>query len=323
MPLQAGKSGDAVADLQRRLRDLGHAIDEDPAATFGPFTEVAVRAFQEQRGLRCDGICGGETWASLVDAGHRLGDRLLYERIPMLRGDDIAELQRLLGGLGFNPDRVDGFFGPDTATAVIEFQRNAGLPTDAVCGPETVEALRRVVGRSGEGSTIARLREADAMRRSPPGLYGRRVAIAEGGEATGLADALGLALRGAGAVVTVIHHPDDGERAEAANVYDATVLVGITVSAQPGVAVAFYAREGYESVGGKRLADMVLEALPDKILGSGTRAARGMRLPILRATRMPAVVVEIGPPPVAVRYAPLLVEGLVAAVSRWATEPLD
>lgn len=321
--MRTGTSGDAVADLQRRLRDLGHAIGEDPAATFGPFTEVAVRAFQARRGLRCDGICGGETWASLVDAGHRLGDRLLYERVPMLRGDDIAELQRLLGGLGFNADRVDGFFGPHTATAVMEFQRNVGLPTDAVCGPETVEALRRVVGRGGEGSTIARLREADAMRRSPPGLDGRRVAIAEGGEAAGLADALGLALRGAGAVVTVIHHPDDSERADAANAFDATVLVGITVSAQPGVAVAFYAREGYESVGGRRLADMVLETLPDKLLGPEAVAPRGMRLPILRETRMPAVVVEVGPPPAAVRYAPLLVEGLAAAVTRWATEPLD
>ena len=33
---------------------------------------------------------------------------------PNLRGEDVAELQRILARLGFDCGRVDGIFGPDT-----------------------------------------------------------------------------------------------------------------------------------------------------------------------------------------------------------------
>ncbi|MEJ8810783.1 peptidoglycan-binding protein [Variovorax ureilyticus] len=62
--LRRGSSGDAVGDLQRRLRALGFmvAVDND----FGPGTEVAVAAFQTQRDLDpVDGIVGSDTWAAL------------------------------------------------------------------------------------------------------------------------------------------------------------------------------------------------------------------------------------------------------------------
>jgi N-acetylmuramoyl-L-alanine amidase len=322
LPLRAGASGEAVADLQRRLNGLGHSTGDDLPGTFGPSTEAAVREFQQKRGLREDGICGDETWSTLVDAGHELGDRLLYERVPMLRGDDVADLQRQLGELGFDAGRVDGFFGPATAHAVVEFQRNAGLPTDGVCGPDTLEAIRRVSGRTGIGSTVARIREADAIRRTPPGLAGRRIAVADGGEATGLTDALGWALRSAGAVVSVIHHPDEGEQAEAANSFEAAVFVGVAVRDEPGVELAYYAREDFESIGGRRLAEMIADAL-DAGPTQPERPARGMRLRILRETRMPAVEVEIGPPTVAVEHAPRFVQAIAAAITRWTTEPLD
>ena len=45
---------------------------------FDETLEHAVREFQEQRGLRVDGICGPETWGALIESGFRLGDRLLY-----------------------------------------------------------------------------------------------------------------------------------------------------------------------------------------------------------------------------------------------------
>ncbi|MDQ3757231.1 MAG: peptidoglycan-binding protein, partial [Actinomycetota bacterium] len=76
---------------------MGHEADGDEPGTYGFGTEGAVRAFQQARGLRADGICGRETWSALVEAGYRLGDRLLFLRQPMLRGDDVAALQRQLG----------------------------------------------------------------------------------------------------------------------------------------------------------------------------------------------------------------------------------
>ena len=115
-------------------------------ARFGAATERPCAAFQDDRGLRVDGIVGRHTWASLVESGFALGDRLLYFRQPMLRGDDVAELQRRLNALGFDAGRVDGIFGADTHRALVEFQRSTGLVADGMCGPDTVAALDRVGG---------------------------------------------------------------------------------------------------------------------------------------------------------------------------------
>jgi carboxyl-terminal processing protease len=43
-------------------------------------------------------------------------------------GEDIKNLQLILSGLGYPPDRTDGYFSEKTAQAVKAFQRSAGLP---------------------------------------------------------------------------------------------------------------------------------------------------------------------------------------------------
>jgi putative chitinase len=61
--LRRGSFGDAVADLQTHLRRHGLpvTIDQD----FGPATELAVRIFQQSKGLEADGIVGALTWAAV------------------------------------------------------------------------------------------------------------------------------------------------------------------------------------------------------------------------------------------------------------------
>jgi len=61
--LRRGSKGEAVANLQERLREAGYpiAIDGD----FGPATEVATSHFQADKDLTVDGIVGPETWAKL------------------------------------------------------------------------------------------------------------------------------------------------------------------------------------------------------------------------------------------------------------------
>ena len=98
---------------------------------------------KRKRGLRVDGICGPETWGALIESGFQLGDRLLYLSSPMLRGDDVAELQRRLNALGFDAGREDGILGAETETALREFQRNAGTTADGVCGPATLASIAR------------------------------------------------------------------------------------------------------------------------------------------------------------------------------------
>ncbi|MHB8804519.1 MAG: peptidoglycan-binding domain-containing protein, partial [Coriobacteriia bacterium] len=145
VPITQGDRGPAVEDVQKRLLVLGFELG--PTGVDGVFlgaTLAAVRRFQHERGLSEDGTVGDETWAALVDATFRLGDRLLYLRYPYLHGADVSTLQGALNVLGFASGPPDGIFGAFTERAVGEFQSNVGLPRDGIAGPETVRAIERL-----------------------------------------------------------------------------------------------------------------------------------------------------------------------------------
>src|SRR3989441_1023972 len=65
--------------------------------------------------------------------------------MPILKqgssGPDVTELQQKLKDLGFDPNGVDGNFGPGTRDAVIAFQQSKGLQADGIAGPATLAAL--------------------------------------------------------------------------------------------------------------------------------------------------------------------------------------
>jgi N-acetylmuramoyl-L-alanine amidase len=324
LPLREGDEGEAVADVQGRLLVLGFGPVSDPPGHFGIATRAAVEAFQRHRGLRVDGVCGHHTWQTLVEAGHRLGDRLLYRRTPMLRGDDVAELQQRLCALGFDTGRVDGIFGDATATALREFQQNAALPVDGICGSDTWRELRRVEGRDGNGRRlVSTVRAREVLRQAPPTLAGRHVALGEPGGLAAPIAALRRRLVGKGARVTTLHHPDDSRQAHLANSAGADVYIALRLEPdRPGCQTAFYSGYRDESVGGRLLAEVIQGLLP-AALALPDLGARGMSLLLLRETRMPAAVVEVGPPAVAVEKGPALADALTQALSDWATGPWE
>jgi peptidoglycan hydrolase-like protein with peptidoglycan-binding domain len=53
-----------VKTLQYLLRARGRNLTVD--GIFGPVTNAAVRAFQQQKGVAVDGIVGPVTWRALV-----------------------------------------------------------------------------------------------------------------------------------------------------------------------------------------------------------------------------------------------------------------
>src|SRR5260370_28785171 len=57
-------------------------------------------------------------------------------------GPDVTNLQQKLKDLGFDPNGVDGNFGPGTRDAVIAFQQSKGLQADGIAGPQTLAALQ-------------------------------------------------------------------------------------------------------------------------------------------------------------------------------------
>ncbi|MBV6508346.1 MAG: N-acetylmuramoyl-L-alanine amidase CwlM [Acidimicrobiales bacterium] len=322
MTLRTGSTGPAVKDLRDRLRRAGFDPGPDDADCFTAGTEAAVWAFQEDRGLRPDGLVGPQTWAALAEAGYALGDRLLYNTTPMLRGDDVADLQLRLGKLGFNAGRVDGIFGPNTQRALEDFQHNAGLTTDGICGPETVATLDRLRGRNHGKSSVAGVSEKEALRERARLLLEMRLAVGHAGDLHSLAGSLAGGLEHGGATVALLSHRDWSRQAALANDFEADAYLGLTLSESPSCEVVYFATSGFESVGGRHLAEMVVAELPSTP-ASGRKSTRGMRLPVLRETRAPAVVVDLGPPLAVVERSSLIVAAIQRAVTAWAEQPVQ
>jgi N-acetylmuramoyl-L-alanine amidase len=295
----------------------------DEPGRYGEATAKAVSAFQEVRGLRVDGICGPQTWSALVEAGWALGDRLLYLRTPPLRGDDVADLQRRLGALGFDAGRVDGILGPTTAAAIVDFQRNAGITVDGTCGPATLAELRRLGGRAAGAESVAGVREREALRRAPRTLEGRRVVVGQSGGLGALAQAVSRALSEAGALVLAVADPDDADQAAQANAFGADVYLHLALGRDDSCTIAYYATAGFTSVGGSRLASLLQAELAGVLPDQAGCQPRGMRLPLLRETRMPAVVCELGPPAVVVGRTAELAGAVARALTAWAEAPAE
>lgn len=288
-----GDSGEAVRDIQARLTALGHDTRPDWPGEFGEGTGRAVAAFQSDRGLSRDGIVGPDTWRALYEAGYRLGDRLLFLRRPMLRGDDVSELQGRLGTLGFDAGKIDGIFGPDTEGAVLDFQANRGLPEDGVAGPEVITELRLVARGPLSGGREA-LREREWMRSQPGTLIGARVyfdpacrdaleAAATWEAATGAA--LELQERGGLPVISrsADISPPERVRARRANRLAADLIISLQVADGDADAVYYFASPQTHSEAGRMLAEAIAGVLGAEVEGRAT--------PILKETRAPAVVV--------------------------------
>lgn len=287
---------------------------------YGATTATAVGYFQDRHGLPVDGICSEATWRSLVEAGWRLGDRLLYHRVPHLRGEDVADLQRRLGRLGFDAGRVDGIFGPATGHAVEEFQHNCGLPPDGICGYETIRALDRLGSRTTDGPAVAAVREQDQLRRAAPTMTGRRIVVGHLGGLGALARTVARRLRLAGATVITVDEPDQSAQATAANRFGADLYLGLG-TATTATSATYYAVPGFESVGGRRLAELLVETLRHVSVLT-VHDARGMRLAVLRETRMPAVLCELGPVRPVVDHLPRMCDAVVEAVTAWVLTPV-
>jgi N-acetylmuramoyl-L-alanine amidase len=315
LPLRRGHAGPAVRDLHQRLAQAGLVVDGDE---FGDATADAVKAFQESRRIEVDGVVGRQTWAALIEAAHRLGDRLLYQKSsPMLRGDDVAELQQRLGALGFDAGRVDGIFGPDTADALQKFQRNAGLPIDGIFGPDSLAALKRLGGREAQAN-VATVREREHLLTSGAG-RGCKVVLGGLGGFGAVLDTITRRLRHGGPMVEVVSHPDESHHAQVSNHLGADLYLGLVAADERVCRASYFATEGFESAGGHQLSELLVAALDGEVFGPAS--AVGQRLPVLRETRMPAVVLRLGPPGVLTAQAPALAEAVTAAVLAWTAAP--
>jgi N-acetylmuramoyl-L-alanine amidase len=210
-----------------------------------------------------------------------------------------------------------------TASALAEFQRNVGLPADGILGASTLRELKRVTPWHADHELVTTVRDRERLRQAPRTLLGRRIAVGEEGGLDVLVTAVRRRLSAAGAQVVPILHRAGSSQAAAANAARVEAYVGIRLDPDDRRCLAsYYAGYTYESPGGRRLAE-ILQGMAAHVLDVPPQGANGMSLPVLRETRMPAVVCEFGPARTVVQRNAALAGAVVASLAQWVVAPVD
>jgi peptidoglycan hydrolase-like protein with peptidoglycan-binding domain len=130
--LKEGSSGESVQQLQVALKEIGQ--DPGPVdGAFGPQTEAAVKAFQQERGITADGVVGPITWRN-IDEFAEFDEPILSVGST---GLPVRRAQSRLTAAGYDTGGVDGIFGPLTGSGVKALQQATGLTVDGIVGPDT------------------------------------------------------------------------------------------------------------------------------------------------------------------------------------------
>lgn len=139
--VQEGDTGENVRSVQYLLDAHGFSLTVD--GSFGPLTTEAVRTFQSDHHLTVDGIVGNQTWPVLI-----------IEVFSGNSGDAVSAVQSQIhsrsGWL-----TIDGIFGPQTESAVKNFQEDTGLSVDGIVGPDTWNYLVGPYLRADSGPAAA------------------------------------------------------------------------------------------------------------------------------------------------------------------------
>ena len=112
-----------------------------------------------------------------------------------------------------------------------------------------------------------------------------------------------------------LDEPDAVAQALAANQFGAHVYIGFQGRLEATSVAHYYQVPAFESAGGRSLAELIAQEL--RTVPRMEPAVRGMRLPVLRETRMPAVLVTLGPVRSATDATPQLVTSVLRALDLW------
>ncbi|WP_311202025.1 peptidoglycan-binding domain-containing protein [Aquibacillus koreensis] len=144
-----GDEGPFVEEIQQDLIRTGYSLPLFGAdGIYGEETENAIMRFQRRYDLKVDGLVGPVTLDKLnevLNEGGTLDSFPLPSGIFQQgdEGEEVKQIQRALQQVNFNPQGIDGIYGPNTEDAVRRFQSMyAALVNDGIYGPETRRFLR-------------------------------------------------------------------------------------------------------------------------------------------------------------------------------------
>lgn len=163
--LTLGTEGDEVKQLQYYLNVIAYFNDAIPSVVndgiYGPNTQEAVSAFQQEYGLPQKNFVDRETWDKLKQVYTSLVAELtpefyqnkaaIYPGTTLLRGSkgtDVSNLQTYLAAVSdyYGWDLalpITGYFGDQTYQAVKKFQETFGPRVTGVVGPLTWSAIAK------------------------------------------------------------------------------------------------------------------------------------------------------------------------------------
>ena len=283
-------------------------------------TAEVIAEFQKVRGLPTTGTCDHITWTTLVESSWVLGSRLLYLTSPHMRGDDVQAMQAVLAKLGFDCGRADGIFGPNTLRALTEFQQNYGITADGICGVNSIRALERTSTQSGDGPGIVTVREYETLLTSSDNTERPRIVVGCFDNSTRITRLLVRELRNRGDDVMTIENADPHAHARTANSFSADLYIGITSAATNATQFAYYQTDSFVSAGGRMAAELCAEFVRTT-QSSHDVIACGMQLPVLRETRMPAVMCTLGLSG-GYDFALGIIPALAKAITQWNNQPI-
>ncbi len=130
--LGRGDSGADVADLQKRLQEVG-SYDGPITGFFGTLTESAVIRFQQYVGLRADGFADEVTLLALeqTEIPERYPSDIDKGSFPARRYS-VLDLQKRLKQRGLYYGPLDDRFGPLTRDAIARAQRRYGVSSNDI-----------------------------------------------------------------------------------------------------------------------------------------------------------------------------------------------
>ena len=144
--LQKGDQGADVAEVQKKLFDLGFKLSID--GDFGSATKKIVQVFQKSHKLKQTGIVSPSLKGLLDEEllkDKSIPDRQLTTGIFLQKGSigaSVVQLQKGLNKAGVKPKLTeDGDFGHQTDVNVRKFQKSVQITVDGVVGPQTWKHL--------------------------------------------------------------------------------------------------------------------------------------------------------------------------------------
>ena len=141
--LEPGDSGDLVAAMQRRLKELGY-FNGNVVGNYKDLTTAAVKRFQAAMGWNQDGVASSALLEALYASSAPAYDPTVYGYIGLVSGNTgsaVTAMQQRLIELGWLSGSADGDYGKNTVNAVKAFQNAAGLSATGDADSNTLSIL--------------------------------------------------------------------------------------------------------------------------------------------------------------------------------------